>query len=67
MVNTQLLDNCIKRNGLKIGYICDQLGITRQAFGRKRRNLNSFKAAEIFVLCELCHISEAEKDEIFLS
>lgn len=65
MVNTQLLDSYIEKSGLKIGYICDRLGITRQAFGKKRRGVSPFKAAEVYVLCDICHITD-DKDKIFL-
>lgn len=65
MVNTQLLDEYIEKSGLKICYICERLGITRQAFGRKRRGISPFKAAEVYVLCELCHITD-DKEKIFL-
>lgn len=67
MGNTQLLDKCIKESGLKIGFICEKLGVTRQAFGLKRKNVNKFRAAEIYVLCQLCNIDEETKDKIFLS
>lgn len=65
MVNTQLLDAYIEKSGLKIGYICKKLGITRQAFGKKRRGISPFKAAEVYVLCDLCHIAD-DRDKIFL-
>ena len=65
MVNTQLLDEYIAKSGLKIGYICEILGITRQAFGKKRRGIVPFKAAEIYVLCDYLHITD-DRDGIFL-
>ena len=65
MVNTQLLDKYIVKSGLKIGYICERLGITRQAFRKKRLGLFPFKAAEIYVLCEILHITD-DRDAIFI-
>lgn len=65
MVNTQLLDKYIENSGLKIGFICNKLGITRQAFGKKRRGVSSFTAAEVYVLCVLCNITD-DRDNIFL-
>lgn len=65
MVNTQLLDEYIAKSGLKVGYICEKLGITRQSFGQKRRGISPFKASEVYVLCALCNITD-DKDQIFL-
>ena len=66
MTNKELLDEYIAKSGLKISYIADKLEITVQSFGQKRNNISSFKASEIYVLCDLLNISE-EKDNIFCS
>lgn len=65
MVNAQLLDEYIIKSGLKIGYICEQLGISRAAFSKKRRGITPFKAAEIYVLCDILHIG-TDRQRIFL-
>lgn len=65
MVNTQLLDEYIDKSGLKIYRICEILGISRQAFRKKRKGLVPFKAAEIYVLCEILHITD-DRDAIFI-
>lgn len=65
-VDTGLLNQYIENSGLKIGYIVDTLGISRQAFDRKRNGLISFKASEVYVLCDLLRISNADKLSIFL-
>ena len=64
MTNKELLDEYISKSGLKISYIAEKLGITVQSFGNKRKNLSSFKAAEIYVLCDLLNIGD-DKDKIF--
>ena len=64
MINKELLDEYINKSGLKINFIAGQLGITVQSFGQKRNNLSSFKAAEIYVLCDLLNITD-DKDKIF--
>lgn len=66
MVNTLLLDEYINGSGLKIGFIVDKLGISRQAFDKKRKGITPFKASEIYVVCDLCHISDADRPKIFL-
>lgn len=65
MTNTQLLEDRIKRSGLKIGYIVDKLGISRQAWDKKKKNEIAFRAAEVYVLCDLLNISEDEKESFF--
>ena len=64
MTNKELLDEYIAKSGLKITFIAEKLGITVQSFGQKRNNVSSFKAAEIYVLCDLLNIKE-DRDKIF--
>ena len=65
MINTQLLEQKIADSGLKIGYIAETLGLTRQGFDKKRKGKISFRLAEVYVLCDLLHISGEEKVKIF--
>lgn len=65
MTNTQLLDDKIKNSGLKISFIVDKLGISRTAFDKKRKNEIAFRAAEIYVLCDLLNINDDEKQDFF--
>ena len=68
MVDTQLLDEKIKSSGLKCGYIVEKLGISRQAFDRKRNNKYAFRGAEIYVICDLLKITDDnEKNRIFFA
>lgn len=64
MANKELLDEYIKKSGLKMSFIAEKLGITVQSFGNKRNNLSSFKASEIYLLCDLLNIGD-DKDKIF--
>ena len=65
-IDTALLDEYIKNSGLRIAYIHEQLGISRQAFDKKRKGINSFRQSEVYVLCDLLHINDAEtKTKIF--
>jgi hypothetical protein len=65
-VNAKLLDDYIEKSGLRISYLTEQLGISRQAFDMKRKSINAFRASEVFVLCNLLHITEEDKKQIFL-
>lgn len=65
MVDTELLNKYITASGLKIGYIVEILGISRQAFDRKRNGNVPFKAVEVFALVTLLKISDKDKTKIF--
>lgn len=64
-VDTELLNLYIDKSGLKIGHIVDTLGISRQAFDRKRNGKVSFKASEVYVLCDMLSIPSFDKPKIF--
>ena len=70
MVKTQYVDSVeleryIKNSGMMLGYIGDQLGISRQGFAKKRKGIIPFRAAEVYVLCDLLKIPEQDKAKIF--
>ena len=67
MVNTELLDEKIKESGYKISYIIDKLGISRQAFDKKRKNEYPIKGSEVYVLCDLLRLSDDVKEAIFFA
>lgn len=64
-VDTELLDDYIENSGLRISYLCETLGISRQAFDKKRKGLISFRASEVYVLCDLLRIPPDMKKIIF--
>ena len=66
MVNTQLLEDKIRKSGYKKDFLCEQLGITRQGFYKKLNGKSAFRAAEVYVLCNFLNITEDEKKAIFL-
>lgn len=67
-IDTPLLDKYISSSGYKVGFLCDTLGISRNAFDKKRRGINAFRASEVYVLCDLLKITDdTEKNKIFYS
>lgn len=64
-VDVAMLDEFIERSGLKIAFIVEKLGISRQAFDKKRRGSIAFRASEIYVLCDLLNIPDDKKLKIF--
>lgn len=64
-VDTPLLNTYINKSGLRVGHIVDTLGISRQAFDKKRNGEISFRAPEVYVLCDLLKIPDDVKPKIF--
>lgn len=64
-VDTALLDEAIAKSGLRVTYIVEQLGISRQAFDRKRKGQYSFRQSEVYVLCDLLNLNDEQKRLIF--
>lgn len=56
MTNTKLLEKLIEDSGLKMSFIAEKMGITRQALYRKIKGLVQFTGPEIKIMCELLHL-----------
>lgn len=67
MPNTQLLDERIEQSGLKVGFITEKLGLSRNGFDKKKKGKTPFRAAEIYVLCDLLKLSEEDRQDIFFA
>ena len=65
LVNTELLDEWIEKSGLKTSFICEKLGISKQAFSKKRLGRFAFRVSEMYVICDLCRIPEDIAGKIF--
>ena len=65
-VNTKLLQQKIKDSGLKMGFIAERLGRSRQALSDKIHGKTEFLPSEIRILCELLHLSDDDRRLIFL-
>ena len=63
MTNTALLEKLISDSGLKLSYIADKLGITRQALYKKIKGLAQFTGPEIKILCRLLNLRSWAKIE----
>lgn len=64
-VNRELLDKRIDESGLKVGFIAEELGLSRSGFDQKRRGIIPFTVPEKFVLCHLLDITKTEKPLFF--
>ena len=65
-VDVGLLEEAIVESGLRPGFLASSLGISRQAFDRKRKGKTCFRKSEIYVLCDLLRITDnTRKAKIF--
>lgn len=67
MTNTDRLQRKIEKSGLKLSYIANQMGISRNGLYKKIRNQTPFDQYEIDSLCNILNISLEEKENIFFA
>lgn len=68
MTNTTLLKRKIVESGLKISFIAEYVGISRQLLWKKINNMTPFNQFEIEKMCRVLRIeSLAEKEAIFFA
>lgn len=63
MTNTELLKKVIEESGLKIGFIANYVGISRQLLWKKINNLTPFNQYEIDKLCDILKITSLKRKE----
>jgi hypothetical protein len=64
-VDTDRLKTAIAESGLKSGFIAEQLGVSKQAFHAKVNGRSSFRASEVYVMCDLLKLNKDQGREIF--
>lgn len=68
MTNTVLLKEKVDKSGLKVSFIADFVGISRQLLWKKVNNLTPFNQYEIDKMCEVLKITSLrEKEAIFFA
>lgn len=67
MTNTAMLREAIRKHGLKIGWIAEQMGLAPWSFTRKMNNITEFTSREISLCSQLIGLSGSERDEIFFA
>ncbi|WP_303916721.1 helix-turn-helix transcriptional regulator [Subdoligranulum variabile] len=65
MTDTKRLRDAIQASGLKISFLAEKMGISRQALQQKIDNDSEFKASEIAALAGLLGLDIPEKEAIF--
>jgi len=59
VADVQYLEDVIKGSGLKISYLAEKCGLTRQGFRLKCKRPESFTAAQVATLCKELRITQA--------
>ena len=60
MTNVKLLEDKIRKSGLKKGYLAEQIGVSRGTFQALIANRAEFKTSQVVVLCKLLGITDDE-------
>lgn len=63
MADVQYLEEIIKASGLKISYLAEKCGLSRQGFRLKCKKPESFTAAQVSALCKELRITQASKQK----
>lgn len=68
LTDTIALKELISKNGLKMKFVAEYLGLSPYGFQLKVENKQEFKTSEVAALCELLKIdSLKEKERIFFA
>ena len=68
MVDTQLLDDAIRKSGKTKSFLSDKCGMSVQTFRLKRLNISPFTTYEVEVLCNELDIKPlSRKEKIFFA
>lgn len=67
MTDTVALREKIKSMGVKLTFVADTLGMTKQALDRKLKDGSDFKAYQMIILKDLLHLTNKEARDIFFA
>lgn len=67
MTNTELLEDAIKKSGLKKGFIAEKLGLSRAGLSNCINNRAEFKVGHVNALCELLNLDTDMRNAIFFA
>lgn len=67
MVNLEMLRQHIEDSGITMSHIARRLDISRATIYNKLNGSSEFTASEIYAISRILHLSNKERDLIFLS
>ena len=65
MINTEKLMDAITDSGIKLGYIAEQMGLSRSGLYKKLNGKTEFKGSEISKLSEILGMTGERVNAIF--
>ena len=65
MTDTERLKKEIENRGIKLAFVAEKLGLSRQAFQKRFRDKTEFKASEMFIVSDILNLTDDEQREIF--
>lgn len=66
MTNTDTLKEIIDNSGYKFEYVANYIGMSRGGLYKKLEDGSEFKPSQILKLCELLHLDDGQRLDIFL-
>ncbi len=67
MTDTELLKDAIRKSGLKMQFVAEQLDLSYQGLNNKINNRSEFKTSEIQKLCNLLFLGVEDREQIFFA
>ncbi len=67
MINASALLDAIHQKGLKLGFVAEKMGVSRQTFALKLNGESEFKVSEIETLVKTLNLSTEQRDKIFFA
>lgn len=67
MTDGKRLKDIIKQRGVKLGFLCEQLKLSRATFRGRLANKTEFTASEILILSDILNLDANERDSIFFA
>lgn len=65
MTDTALLKSAITASGLKLGFIAERIGMSRQSLYRCIKGETEFKQSQIAALCDILSLNRRDMERIF--
>lgn len=65
MTDTTLLKDVMRASGLKLGFIAEKLGMSRQSLYRCLKGKTEFKQSQIAALCDILSLNNEDMKRIF--
>lgn len=66
MTDIERLKNIIDKKGLRMSWIAEKMGVTRQCLNHKMTGRSEFSRAQVAQISEILGLSKTETFEIFL-